>query len=54
VSTAIRLPERLHQALQEHAEMRGVSINWLVTRAVEQFLADLPGRDVVEATLRKL
>jgi hypothetical protein len=52
VATAIRLPETTHARLQEHAEMRDVSVNWLVTRAVEQFLDGLPSREQVEATLR--
>ncbi|MDA8047542.1 MAG: toxin-antitoxin system HicB family antitoxin [Actinomycetota bacterium] len=52
VATAIRLPEGLHRQLQEHAEMRDVSVNWLVTRAVEQFVQGLPSREKVEATLR--
>jgi predicted transcriptional regulator len=52
VATAIRLPINLHMQLQEHAEMRDVSVNWLVTRAVEQFLQGLPTKERVEATLR--
>ena len=52
VATAVRLPEDLHARLQEHADMRDVSVNWLVTRAVEQFLDGLPSREQVEATLR--
>lgn len=52
VATAVRLPAELHTRLQEHAEMRDVSVNWLVTRAVEQFLAGLPSREQVEATLK--
>lgn len=52
VATAVRFPEDLHQRLQEHADMRDVSVNWLVTRAVEQFLEGLPSREQVEATLR--
>jgi hypothetical protein len=51
VATAIRLPEVLHSRLQEQAEMRDVSVNWLVTRAVERFLDTLPSREQVEATL---
>lgn len=52
IATAIRFPEDIHDELQEQAEMRGVSVNWLVVRAVETFLAQLPSRDKVEATLR--
>lgn len=53
VTTAVRLPEDLHRKLQEHAEMRDVSVNWLVTRAVEQFIDQLPPRELVEATLHR-
>lgn len=52
VATAIRLPEDLHKQLQEQAEMRDVSVNWLVNRAVEKFVDELPSREKVEATLR--
>ena len=52
VATAVRLPEPVHRRLREHAEMRDVSVNWLVTRAIEQFLDGLPSRAQVEATLR--
>lgn len=52
IATAVRFPEDLHTRLQEHAEMRDVSVNWLVVRAVEQFLESLPSREQVEATLR--
>jgi predicted transcriptional regulator len=52
VATAVRLPEDIHNRLQEHAEMRDVSVNWLVTRAIEHFLEGLPSREQVEATLQ--
>jgi hypothetical protein len=53
VATAVRFPEELHRQLQDHAEMRDVSVNWLVTRADEQFLSGLPSRQIVEATLKR-
>lgn len=38
VTTAIRFERDLHERLDVAAAERDVSINWLVTRAVEQFL----------------
>ena len=42
VATAIRLPTSLHGELQSAAMERDVSVNFLVTRAVSDFLAQLP------------
>ena len=42
VATAIRLPSSLHEELQTAASERDVSVNFLVTRAVSSFLAQLP------------
>ena len=42
VATAIRLPTSLHEELQSVASERDVSVNFLVTRAVSTFLAQLP------------
>jgi hypothetical protein len=42
VATAIRLPTSLHGELQAAATERDVSVNFLVTRAVSAFLAQLP------------
>ncbi len=42
VATAVRLPESLHQRLQDAATERDVSVNLLVTRAVEEYLERLP------------
>jgi hypothetical protein len=42
VATAIRLPTSLHEELQSAATERDVSVNFLVTRAVSTFLAQLP------------
>lgn len=41
VHTAFRLPEDLHARLQAEAEDRDLSMNYLVTKAIEEFLADL-------------
>jgi hypothetical protein len=45
VATAIRLPTSLHGELQIAATERDVSVNFLVTRAVSAFLAQLPPPD---------
>lgn len=37
-ATAIRFPERLHEQLKEAAEAYEFSINYLVVKAVEDFL----------------
>jgi hypothetical protein len=42
VATAIRLPTSLHGELKSAATERDVSVNFLVTRAVSAFLAQLP------------
>jgi hypothetical protein len=48
VATAIRLPTSLHEELQSVASERDVSVNFLVTRAVSTFLAQLqpPGQEM--------
>lgn len=50
VTTAIRLPEPLHERLTTEAERREVSANLLVTRAVENYLNHLVPIDEVLAT----
>ncbi len=40
-TTAIRLPEDLHRRLREAADERDLSINYLVVKAVEEFLDNL-------------
>lgn len=40
-ATAIRFPTDLLAQLHAAADERDVSVNWLVNRAVERFLADL-------------
>lgn len=42
VATAVRLPEDLHEELQRQAELRDVSVNFLVVRAVSQYLEHAP------------
>ena len=45
VSTAVRLPEDLHAELQRQASEREVSVNFLVTRAVDHYLRALGPAD---------
>jgi predicted HicB family RNase H-like nuclease len=42
VATAVRLPKALHDELHHQAELRDVSVNFLVIRAVTQYLASAP------------
>ena len=42
VATAVRLPESLHHQLQDQADLRDVSVNFLVVRAVAQYLQNAP------------
>jgi hypothetical protein len=47
VTTAIRVPQKLHQRLHKAAGERDVSVNFLVVRAVEDYLSRLvPTSDV--------
>ena len=38
VTTAVRLPVSLHRRLQEEAEARDVSVNYLVTKAATRMI----------------
>jgi predicted HicB family RNase H-like nuclease len=40
-ATAIRFPETVHERLREAADERDLSINYLVVKAVEDFLERL-------------
>jgi predicted DNA-binding protein len=40
-TTAIRFPDELHDHLKQAAEERGLSINYVVVKAVEEFLERL-------------
>lgn len=48
VATAIRLPASLRDELQAAAAERDVSVNFLVTRAVSDYLQRLPAVDPAE------
>jgi len=47
VTTAVRLPASLHDRLRDCALERDVSVNLLVTKAVEAYLDQLPPLDEV-------
>ena len=47
-TTAIRFPEDLHRRLQEAAEERDWSMNTLVVRAAEDYLARLVPADELQ------
>jgi predicted transcriptional regulator len=49
-NTAIRFPDDVHRQLVEAAADHQVSINWLVNRAVAEFLPRLLGSDEVRWT----
>lgn len=54
VSTQVRLPRPLYDWLVEQAAERDVSVNWLVTRAVERLRGTLrPVEDVVRTRDRE-
>ncbi len=40
-TTAIRFPEELHERLKGAADERDLSINYLVVKAVEEFIENL-------------
>lgn len=42
VATAIRVPRGLHHRLQDLADAHDVSVNFLITRAIERYLGALP------------
>jgi predicted transcriptional regulator len=50
LTTAIRLPEDLHRRLREAADDRDLSINYLVVKAVEEFLENLIPVDELRLT----
>ena len=50
LTTAIRLPEDLHRRLREAADERDLSINYLVVKAVEEFLENLIPVDELRLT----
>lgn len=49
-ATCVRFPPELHRELVEAAEERDVSVNWLVVKAVEDFLPRLLPPDEIRLT----
>ncbi len=49
-TTAIRFPEQTHERLRQAAEERDLSINFLVVKAVEDFLDHLIPADEIRLT----
>jgi hypothetical protein len=47
IATAVRLPESIHRRLHLAASDRDVSVNLLVTKAVDDYLQRLPSADTV-------
>lgn len=52
IATAVRLPESLHRRLHVAAGDRDVSVNLLVTQAVNEYLDRLPSADKVLSSKR--
>ena len=50
VTTAVRVPEKLHGRLTEAAAEREISVNYLVVRAVEDYLDRLIPADQLKLT----
>jgi len=50
VNTAIRFPPEMHQALRAAADERELSVNYLVVRAVAEFLPRLVPVDEIRFT----
>jgi predicted HicB family RNase H-like nuclease len=50
VTTAVRIPESLHGDLARAAEERDLSVNYLVVRAVEDFMSRLIPADELKMT----
>jgi len=50
VTTAVRVPEELHSRLAEAAAEREMSVNYLVVRAVENYLDRLIPADELKLT----
>lgn len=50
ITTAIRVPEGLHSELAAEADKRDVSVNFMVVRAIEDFLRRLLPADEMKLT----
>ena len=54
IATAVRFPESLHHELQDQADLRDVSVNFLVVRAVAKYLQNAPDPLALEKTARNI
>ena len=52
VATAVRIPVELHDALQQEAQSRDVSVNYLIIRGIEIVLHRLTPLSATEEQLR--
>jgi hypothetical protein len=52
VTTALRLPKAVHEQLKSAADERGVGVNYLAVRALEEFLTHLVPVDELMLTRR--
>jgi len=51
ITTAVRLPEDIHERLRDAADERDVSVNYLITKAVDDYLDRLvPAEEAVRAS----
>ena len=50
ITTAIRMPEQLHRRLSDEAEQRYLSVNFMVVKAVEEFVERLVPIDKLQIT----
>lgn len=50
INTAVRIPRDLHEQLHTAAAERGVSANWLILRAIEDFIPRLIPVDELRLT----
>lgn len=53
VQTQVRLPPELHEALKQAADQRDVSTNWLVVKALQEFLPRLLPPDEIRWTYER-
>jgi predicted HicB family RNase H-like nuclease len=53
VTTAVRLPEPIHRRLQEEAEARDLSVNFLIVKATDLLLQRLRPISAIEAELEQ-
>jgi predicted HicB family RNase H-like nuclease len=52
VTTAIRIPKELHEQLRQAAEERQLSVNYLVVKALEDFVEHLVPVSELQLTRR--